>query len=215
MAWAKRGCRGNRADVRSDAGGSPRINRRPGPHGEFEQASKECKGGWYSEAEVARARIPRALSRSMSCNGLLKFALVAGVMITSTGRGFRRANAAAESAVVITCTMENDAAYQQVIQHLSSAMGAEMLCEKTAPAADGLIAQHSSQFATDDPQNKSPKKHDVVITPAGPVPKDKVHPVHPGETVRRNPDGSYTVVPKKNPKEKTRKKKVNNPKKGE
>jgi len=43
----------------------------------------------------------------------------------------------------------------------------------------------------------TPKKDDVVITPAGPRPKDKVHPVGPGEAIRRNPDGSYIVVPKK------------------
>jgi hypothetical protein len=36
----------------------------------------------------------------------------------------------------------------------------------------------------------------MVITPAGPVRKDKVHPVKPGEVVIRNPDGSYSVVPK-------------------
>jgi hypothetical protein len=40
------------------------------------------------------------------------------------------------------------------------------------------------------------KNQDVVMTPAGPVPKDKVHPVKPGEVVRRNEDGTYTVVPK-------------------
>jgi hypothetical protein len=39
-------------------------------------------------------------------------------------------------------------------------------------------------------------KSNVVITPAGPVPRDKVHKVGPGETVRRNDDGSLEVVPK-------------------
>jgi len=37
-------------------------------------------------------------------------------------------------------------------------------------------------------------KDDLVITPGGPRPKDKVHPVGPGEAVRRNDDGSYSVV---------------------
>jgi hypothetical protein len=38
-------------------------------------------------------------------------------------------------------------------------------------------------------------KSNVVITPAGPIPKDKVHLVRPGETVRRNKDGNLQVVP--------------------
>jgi len=45
--------------------------------------------------------------------------------------------------------------------------------------------------------NKQPDHNDtddMVITPGGPRPKDKVHPVGPGEAIRRNEDGSYTVV---------------------
>jgi hypothetical protein len=46
-------------------------------------------------------------------------------------------------------------------------------------------------------QNKKQNnKNDVVITPAGPIPKDKVHEIKPNETIRRNEDGSYTIVPK-------------------
>jgi hypothetical protein len=36
---------------------------------------------------------------------------------------------------------------------------------------------------------------DLVITPAGPRPRDSVHAVRPNEVVRRNPDGTHTVVP--------------------
>lgn len=43
-------------------------------------------------------------------------------------------------------------------------------------------------------------KGGVVITPAGPVPEEKVHPVGPGEIVRRNKDGNLHVIPKSNPK---------------
>jgi hypothetical protein len=38
-------------------------------------------------------------------------------------------------------------------------------------------------------------RSNVVITPAGPTPREKVHPVGPGETVRRNKDGSLEIVP--------------------
>ena len=42
-------------------------------------------------------------------------------------------------------------------------------------------------------------KDDPVITPGGPRPRDQVHHVRPGETVRRNDDGTYTIVPVKPP----------------
>ena len=48
------------------------------------------------------------------------------------------------------------------------------------------------------------KPDDIVITPGGPRRRDRVHPVGPGETVRRNPDGTYTVVPKSTPDSKER-----------
>lgn len=41
-----------------------------------------------------------------------------------------------------------------------------------------------------------PDDDNVVITPAGPVPRDRVRRVDPNEAVRRNEDGSQTVVPK-------------------
>jgi len=38
-------------------------------------------------------------------------------------------------------------------------------------------------------------KDEIVNTPAGPRRRSQVHHVEPGESVRRNDDGSYTVVP--------------------
>jgi hypothetical protein len=52
--------------------------------------------------------------------------------------------------------------------------------------------------APNEPRNErksQSKDHDLVITPAGPMPKESVHPVRPNEAVRRNPDGAYSVVP--------------------
>jgi hypothetical protein len=43
-----------------------------------------------------------------------------------------------------------------------------------------------------------PPKKKLVITPGGPRPRDQVHAVKPGEAIRRNEDGSYTIVPTKN-----------------
>ena len=42
-------------------------------------------------------------------------------------------------------------------------------------------------------------KDDLVITPGGPRRRDQVHHVGPGEAVRQNEDGTYTVVPKEPP----------------
>jgi hypothetical protein len=54
--------------------------------------------------------------------------------------------------------------------------------------------------------NKKPKrpseKEDLVITPGGPRPKDQVHALKPGEALRRNEDGTYTIVPIKKPSQK-------------
>ncbi len=41
-----------------------------------------------------------------------------------------------------------------------------------------------------------PPDEDLVITPAGPVRKKNVHKVGPDQAVRRNKDGTYTIVPK-------------------
>jgi hypothetical protein len=40
-----------------------------------------------------------------------------------------------------------------------------------------------------------PPEDDTVVTPGGPRPRDQVFAVHPGEALRRLPDGSYVVVP--------------------
>jgi hypothetical protein len=42
------------------------------------------------------------------------------------------------------------------------------------------------------------RKEETVITPAGPIPKENVHQVAPNEAVRRNQDGTYSIVPRTN-----------------
>jgi hypothetical protein len=48
---------------------------------------------------------------------------------------------------------------------------------------------------TSKDQTSKQRKDSLVITPGGPRSRERVHPVGPGETLRRNPDGTYTVVP--------------------
>ncbi len=47
-----------------------------------------------------------------------------------------------------------------------------------------------------DPKNPS-EKEEMEITPGGPRPKDQVHEVGAGKTLRPQSDGSYAVVPEK------------------
>lgn len=43
------------------------------------------------------------------------------------------------------------------------------------------------------------EKKESGITPGGPRPKNQVHAVNPGQTIRRNEDGTYTIVPTQPP----------------
>jgi hypothetical protein len=63
---------------------------------------------------------------------------------------------------------------------------------------DYSMTQPGKKVSGAEPEipNTQNDKKDIVITPAGPIPKDKVRQVKPNETVRRNEDGSYTIVPK-------------------
>ncbi len=71
----------------------------------------------------------------------------------------------------------------------------------TPPSTSGT---GENQMASDAEKNATDKKPDlagapdIVNTPAGPVPKKEVHEVKPGETVRRNKDGTFTSVPDAN-----------------
>jgi hypothetical protein len=67
-----------------------------------------------------------------------------------------------------------------------------------AEFADCLVMTGSGSGSSDKDESEN-KPDDVVITPGGPRRRDQVHPVGPGETVRRNPDGTSTVVPKPTP----------------
>jgi hypothetical protein len=49
-----------------------------------------------------------------------------------------------------------------------------------------------SSASDDRPANSG---DDLVITPGGPRPRHKVHHVRPGEAVRQNENGTYTIVP--------------------
>lgn len=59
------------------------------------------------------------------------------------------------------------------------------------------MSQASSTGGDPTPGKPTPSddRNDVVITPAGPAPKENVHPVKPGEKVRRNDDGRLEIVP--------------------
>jgi len=65
------------------------------------------------------------------------------------------------------------------------------------PAAEPVTSESQSMPQRCHSSANEPSEDcDLVITPAGPRPRDSVHPVRPNEAVRRNPNGTYTVVPK-------------------
>ncbi len=45
-------------------------------------------------------------------------------------------------------------------------------------------------------KSEEKKEQNLVITPAGPMPKENVHQVGPNEEVRREKDGSLVIVPR-------------------
>ncbi len=61
------------------------------------------------------------------------------------------------------------------------------------PAYTASIRRSIGVVASDDPSGKG--ENDLVITPGGPRPRRQVHQVRPGETVRQNEDGTFTIVP--------------------
>jgi hypothetical protein len=58
---------------------------------------------------------------------------------------------------------------------------------------DGMAAEREK--GEENTKKPSPPGEDLVITPAGPVRKENVHQVGPNQAVRRNTDGTYTIVP--------------------
>jgi hypothetical protein len=50
-----------------------------------------------------------------------------------------------------------------------------------------------------DKPKGSKEETDLVVAPGGPRPKEQVHGVGPGQSVRRNEEGTYTVIPEDEP----------------
>jgi|SRR5712691_1041102 len=61
------------------------------------------------------------------------------------------------------------------------------------------VERRCDVFSSNSRHGSPHGKDDMVVTPGGPRRRDQVHRVGPGETVRRNADGTYTVVPKEAP----------------
>jgi hypothetical protein len=73
-----------------------------------------------------------------------------------------------------------------------------------ATASPSAREAGENQMVSDAEKDTTDKKPgpatapDMVNTPAGPVPKNQVREVKPGEAVRRNKDGTFTNVPDPN-----------------
>jgi len=101
-----------------------------------------------------------------------------------------------------------------VVNSAAHALLALVAAQSWSPQAGGAAAPSASATATgqtgeqymptndkqDQAVSKTPAPHvtpqtDMVITPAGPVPKDKVYEVKSGEAVRQKNNGTITIVP--------------------
>jgi hypothetical protein len=67
---------------------------------------------------------------------------------------------------------------------------------ESAVSADPSMPENVRGGGSRKTTNAPSEDRDLVITPAGPRPKDRVRAVRPNEAVRRNPDETYTIVPK-------------------
>jgi hypothetical protein len=55
---------------------------------------------------------------------------------------------------------------------------------------------HRAPLCQVDSRRLAADKDDLVITPGGPRPRDQVRRVRPGEVLRQNKDGTFSVIPK-------------------
>lgn len=60
---------------------------------------------------------------------------------------------------------------------------------------ESAVIAGGNDHDTDKEDSDKKSKSDLVITPGGPRPADQVHTVEPGQKVRRNPDGTYSIIP--------------------
>jgi hypothetical protein len=76
--------------------------------------------------------------------------------------------------------------------------GAAAINALMMPNGETALPRKATTNGRGEAENATPQKDkgDVVITPAGPIPKEKLREVGPDEVVRRNADGTHTVIPK-------------------
>jgi hypothetical protein len=67
---------------------------------------------------------------------------------------------------------------------------------ETPPSTSTSENDDGGAHAPDEKPLSPSKDRDLVTTPGGPRPRENVHHVDPGEAVKRNAKGNYTVVPK-------------------
>ena len=68
----------------------------------------------------------------------------------------------------------------------------------TQRTGENQMTNDDNKGGTGKTKPGQPGGSDTINTPAGPVPKEQVHEVEPGEAVRRNKDGTLTKVPRPN-----------------
>ena len=73
---------------------------------------------------------------------------------------------------------------------------AAIVCTDTSPVRFAASPDAPIVEVSDKSRDQtSGGKDDLVVTPGGLRPRDQVQRIKPGETLRQNPDGTFTVVP--------------------
>jgi hypothetical protein len=60
--------------------------------------------------------------------------------------------------------------------------------------------RHANHLLLGFPERLAGGKDDLTVTPGGPRRRDQVRQVRPGEALRQNEDGTYSIVPAENSK---------------
>src|SRR5919206_5254081 len=73
----------------------------------------------------------------------------------------------------------------------------------------GVTPAASERAAMSNESDDTTKKEELVITPGGPRPKDRVHSVGPGEAVSIDDEGNAVVIPREEVSSKTEERSTN------
>jgi hypothetical protein len=135
-------------------------------------------------------------ARSCAIQTVSQFAVAAGSGVTRSFAEFRKKRCIPRTGCLLVSLVELGTCWE--LEPIALAGPMIIHCGDRTMSGKAKTDSDASMERPAPPDDKN----NVVITPAGPVPREKVHPVGPNEIIRRNEDGTYTIVPKSDSKDK-------------